>query len=319
MHPILTDFLEKWVCPSGFTGPGVEFCLRQTERCLPLWDKLVAQAIQFAEKDLASGSEEYKAFRARAGYAAEGPFMSLKQMSTQILSVTVSDQPRFIDLQRMRARQIWDEVKHGQLHADVLLRGGFIKREEELMDDPRTNTQPKLSYFGMTAMFPHIHPLARAGRHYYNESMACIGIAATLSVIDDDLVRHQLHSQSAEELMHFIEGKYQIDAYALGSEDQKPIEAVFDFLLRPWASEPSRALGAAKETVKVRIVEARCIACGLCREACPESAVHPKMQDIHHMYEVLEGECTGCGECLPYCPAPGALAQYDPAQAGAST
>jgi hypothetical protein len=111
------------------------------------------------------------------------------------------------------------------------------------MDDARANTQPKLSYFGMTAMFPHIHPLARAGQHYYNESMACLGIASTLSVIDDELIRHQLHSQSAEELMHFMEGKYQIDAYALTPEDQKPIEEVFDFLLRPWAPEPSRALG----------------------------------------------------------------------------
>jgi hypothetical protein len=50
----------------------------------------------------------------------------LKQMSTQILSVEIDEQPKYIDLQRMRARQIWDEVKHGQLHADVLLRGGFI-------------------------------------------------------------------------------------------------------------------------------------------------------------------------------------------------
>jgi hypothetical protein len=66
-----------------------------------------------------------------------------------------------------------------------------------------------------------------------SESLACLGIAATLSVIDDDLVRHQLHSQSAEEMMHFMEGKYQIDAYALTPEDQKPIEQVFDFLLRP--------------------------------------------------------------------------------------
>jgi len=111
--------------------------------------------------------------------------------------------------------------------------------------DPRANTQPKLSYFGMTAMFPHIHPLARAGQHYYNESMACLGIKSTLSVIDDDLVRHQLRSQEAEELMHFMEGKYQIDAYALTPEDQKPIEEVFDFLLRPWAPEPSRALGGS--------------------------------------------------------------------------
>ena len=61
---------------------------------------------------------------------------------------------------------------------------------------------------------------------------------------------------------------------------------------------------------KVRINEALCIACGLCREVCPERAVHPKMQDIHHMYEVIEDECTGCGDCLPYCPELGALEQY---------
>jgi hypothetical protein len=59
------------------------------------------QAIEFAEKDLKSGSDEYKAVRARAGYAAEGPFMSLKQMSTQILSVEIDEQPKYIDLQRM--------------------------------------------------------------------------------------------------------------------------------------------------------------------------------------------------------------------------
>lgn len=246
MQTILKDFLDKWVYPTGFSGPGVDFRMRQTERCVPFWDKLVNQAIQFAKNDLKSDSEEYKAVRARAGYAAEGPFMSLKQMSTQIVSVTIDEQARYIDLQRMRARQIWDEVKHGQLHADVLLRGGWIKREEELMDDPRANTQPRLSYFGMTAMFPHIHPLARAGQHYYTESIACLGIAATLSVLDDPLVQHQLRSQEAEERMHFMEGKYQIDAYALTPEDQKPIEEVFDFLLRPWAPQPSRALGGSK-------------------------------------------------------------------------
>ena len=60
--------------------------------------------------------------------------------------------------------------------------------------------------------------------------------------------------------------------------------------------------------MKVRIVETLCIACGLCREVCPERAVHPKMQDIHHMYEVIESECTGCDDCLPYCPNRGAAA-----------
>jgi hypothetical protein len=245
MQPILNAFLDKWVYPTGFSGPGVDFRMRQTERCIPAWDKLVTLALKNAEQDLKSTHDEWKASRARGGYAAEGPFMSIKQMSTQILSVTIDEQPKYIDLQRMRARQIWDEVKHGQLHADVLLRGGFIKREEELMSDARANTQPKLSYFGMTAMFPHIHPLARAGQHYYNEAMACLGIWATLRVIDDPLIRHQLRSQEAEEMMHFMEGKYQIDAYALTPEDQKPIEEVFDFLLKPWAPEPSRALGGS--------------------------------------------------------------------------
>ena len=66
-----------------------------------------APTIKAAETDLKSGSDEYKAARARGGYAAEGPFMSLKQMSTQILSVSTDQQPKYIDLQRMRARQIW--------------------------------------------------------------------------------------------------------------------------------------------------------------------------------------------------------------------
>ena len=63
--------------------------------------------------------------------------------------------------------------------------------------------------------------------------------------------------------------------------------------------------------MKVRIEQALCIACGLCREVCPERAVHPKMQDIHHRFEALENECTGCGDGLPYCPEPGALVQYE--------
>jgi hypothetical protein len=96
MQPILCEFLDKWVYPTGFTGAGVEFRMRQTERCLPLWDKLVDQAIRAARTDLASGSNDYQAVRARAGYAAEGPFMSLKQMSTQILSVTIEQQARYI-------------------------------------------------------------------------------------------------------------------------------------------------------------------------------------------------------------------------------
>jgi Fe-S-cluster-containing hydrogenase component 2 len=46
---------------------------------------------------------------------------------------------------------------------------------------------------------------------------------------------------------------------------------------------------------------------------CPERAVHPNMQDIHHMYEVIEPDCTGCADCLSFCPEPGALVQHEPA------
>lgn len=62
--------------------------------------------------------------------------------------------------------------------------------------------------------------------------------------------------------------------------------------------------------MKLKIDGRLCIACGLCREACPEGAVHPVLLNNHHWFEILEAECTGCGECLSYCPAPGALVQY---------
>ncbi len=129
----------------------------------------------------------------------------------QLLSVDIADQERYIDLQRMRARQIWDECKHSNLHADVLLGKGWIKDERELMDIAQANTQPLPAYFGLSMMFPHIHPLARAAQNYYQEANACIGIMAYLDRVDDPLVRHEHLSQRDEELMHFMEGKFQID------------------------------------------------------------------------------------------------------------
>ena len=63
--------------------------------------------------------------------------------------------------------------------------------------------------------------------------------------------------------------------------------------------------------MKAWIDQARCIACGLCREVCPDHAIHPKFQDVHHRFEVLSAECTGCELCLDYCPVPGALVQQE--------
>ena len=83
---------------------------------------------------MTTNDEDWKKDRALRGYAAEGVHMSIKQMSAQLLSVDIADQESYIDLQRMRARQIWDECKHSKLHADVLLGKGWIDDEHELMD-----------------------------------------------------------------------------------------------------------------------------------------------------------------------------------------
>jgi len=246
-HPLVQEFLDSWVYPVGFSGPGVEFRLRMTARCLPIWNGATARAAKTSAADQQNPSEEWKVERALAGYALEGPQMSIKQMATQLLSVSIPMQEQYIDLQRMRARQVWDELKHGQLNADVLLRGGWIKREDDLMEDVRANAQDNLAYFGLTSMFLHLHPLARAAQNYFVEAIAYLGITAALQAIDDPLIRHQMRSQQLEELMHFMEGKYQIDAYALRAEDQKPIEEAFDFLLKPWATRMSVAFGGREQ------------------------------------------------------------------------
>jgi hypothetical protein len=136
----------------------------------------------------------------------------------------------YIDLQRMRARQIWDECKHSKLHADVLLGKGWVKQERELMGIAQANAQPLPAYFGLSMMFPHIHPLARAAQNYYQEAIACLGIMAYLRRVDDPLVRHEHLSQRDEELMHFMEGKFQIDMYCATPDTQKPVEEALDYL-----------------------------------------------------------------------------------------
>ena len=47
------------------------------------------------------------------------------------------------------------------------------------------------------------------------------------------------------------------------------------------------------------IVEAQCIGCTLCIQACPVDAI---LGAAKHMHTVLAQECTGCELCLPPCP-----------------
>ena len=163
MHPILEEFCDKWVWPTMPGAPGAEFRLKLTrEQCLKGWGILLERNLRDIEEELASNDEGWKRDHALRGYAAEGVQMSIKQMSAQLLSVDIGEQENYIELQRMRARQIWDECKHSKLHADVLLGKGWVKNERELMDIAQANVQPLPAYFGLSMMFPHIHPLARA-------------------------------------------------------------------------------------------------------------------------------------------------------------
>lgn len=61
-----------------------------------------------------------------------------------------------------------------------------------------------------------------------------------------------------------------------------------------------RACGVEKtiETV-ARVVEADCIGCTKCIQACPVDAI---LGAANLMHTVIEAECNGCELCLPVCP-----------------
>ena len=99
------------------------------------------------------------------------------------------------------------------------------------MDIAQANVQPLPAYFGLSMMFPHIHPLARAAQNYYTEANACLGVMAYLKMVDDPLVRHEHLSQRDEELMHFMEGKFQLDFYCTTPESQHHVEDALGYLL----------------------------------------------------------------------------------------
>lgn len=238
-HPILEEWLEQWVWPTPFKGPGVDFRMRLTrERLLPVWNRIVTQGVEGA-KQMEESYNQGDFSRALGGYSGEGPRMSMNQMSTQLLSVSLGDQEKYLDLMRLRARQLWDEVKHGSLHADVLILGGHAERETDLMTEAAANFRGSRSYFGLTATFPHIHPLARAAQNYHTEAGACLGIRCTLAFNQHPLAIHENLSQYYEEVMHFMEGKYQMDMFCLTPEEQRPVEEALDYLLSPAFIESS--------------------------------------------------------------------------------
>jgi electron transport complex protein RnfB len=60
-----------------------------------------------------------------------------------------------------------------------------------------------------------------------------------------------------------------------------------------------RSLGAHLPPRVARIVEADCIGCTKCIQACPVDAI---IGGAKHMHVVIDPLCTGCGLCVPACP-----------------
>jgi H+/Na+-translocating ferredoxin:NAD+ oxidoreductase subunit B len=66
------------------------------------------------------------------------------------------------------------------------------------------------------------------------------------------------------------------------------------------AAKPyDRTRGEHKPSLVAVIVEADCIGCTKCIQACPVDAI---VGAAKHMHTVIEPLCTGCELCIPACP-----------------
>jgi electron transport complex protein RnfB len=60
-----------------------------------------------------------------------------------------------------------------------------------------------------------------------------------------------------------------------------------------------RTRGLHQPPLVALIIEADCIGCTKCIQACPVDAI---VGGSKHMHSVIEPICTGCGLCVPACP-----------------
>jgi len=70
-------------------------------------------------------------------------------------------------------------------------------------------------------------------------------------------------------------------------------------LLRVEAKPYDRTRGPHKPPQVAVVVEADCIGCTKCIQACPVDAI---VGGSKHMHVVIEPLCTGCELCVPACP-----------------
>ncbi|MEJ1098657.1 Rnf electron transport complex subunit RnfB [Pseudoxanthomonas sp. CCNWLW206] len=91
-------------------------------------------------------------------------------------------------------------------------------------------------------------------------------------------------------------GEAQVDRCPPGGDDGARLLAkVLDVAPLPY----DRGRGAHKLPEVAMIVEADCIGCTKCIQACPVDAI---IGGAKHMHVVIEPLCTGCELCVPACP-----------------
>lgn len=66
--------------------------------------------------------------------------------------------------------------------------------------------------------------------------------------------------------------------------------------------------------IEYRVISAKCVVCGLCKDACKYHAIHgdkaKPLQGGYFPFEVRQKRCVKCGECVPVCPT-GAIVIVD--------
>ncbi|WP_447937344.1 Rnf electron transport complex subunit RnfB [Thermomonas fusca] len=72
-----------------------------------------------------------------------------------------------------------------------------------------------------------------------------------------------------------------------------------------------RSRGTHKPAELAFIVEADCIGCTKCIQACPVDAI---LGGPKHMHTVLDALCTGCELCVPACPVDCIVMQAGPSR-----
>ena len=80
-----------------------------------------------------------------------------------------------------------------------------------------------------------------------------------------------------------------------GDAGARALARVLDVPALPY----DRARGEHKVPLLAYVIEADCIGCTKCIQACPVDAI---AGGAKHMHTVIEPLCTGCELCVPACP-----------------